>query len=279
MRSFTVVVIDPLDQNLPEMALVERNHPIEAVPPGGPNEAFAVCVGLRSPYGRLEPLQRHRLKGVVDRRREDAVAVVYDGPIRGIEGQAVSKLLDRPLGSGVLGDIPVHHRACRDVEQDEDIEPSKCDRDHQKKVAREDGARMVLEEGGPRLERLATPRSRASRHVSTNRSGRKRETEFQAELSGDSLLAPRSICYRHFDDKALEFDWDPRSTSRTRPRSPEEAIEVAMPSNERVRTDNRQQVVPGDESRQEDERDPRGVAHAPRSGLAFDVAGELLPQE
>ena len=52
-----------------------------------------------------------------------------------------------------------------------------------------------------------------------------------------------------------------------------------MPPDERVRTHDRQQLAPGDESRQQDECDTRRVVRALRSDLAFDVACELLPQE
>ena len=69
MRSFSVVVSDPLGQHLPEMPLVKRNHPIEGLAPGGSNEPFAVCVGLRSAHGRPQHLQRHRMNGVVHGRR------------------------------------------------------------------------------------------------------------------------------------------------------------------------------------------------------------------
>ena len=52
-----------------------------------------------------------------------------------------------------------------------------------------------------------------------------------------------------------------------------------MPPNERVGTHNRQQLPPLDESRQQDEGDAGRVVGALRSDLAFEVAGELLPQE
>jgi hypothetical protein len=42
---------------------------------------------------------------------------------------------------------------------------------------------------------------------------------------------------------------------------------------------NRQQIAPVDELRQKDECDSRGIVRAARSDLAFDVTGQLLPEE
>jgi hypothetical protein len=78
MRTFSVVVSDPLGQHLPKMRLVQRDHPIEALAPGRADEAFAVCIGLRSTHRRPQHLQRHRIQGVVDGLREDGVAIVYE---------------------------------------------------------------------------------------------------------------------------------------------------------------------------------------------------------
>ena len=145
MRSFSVVVRDPLGQHLPEMPLVKRNHPIERLAPGGSNEPFAVCVGLRSAHGRPQHLQRHRMNCVVHGRREDAIAIVYEEPIGGIQRKTIPKL-DRPSGRGVFGDIPVHHSARRDVEKDKNVQPLKRGGHYQEEVAREHGTRMIVEE-------------------------------------------------------------------------------------------------------------------------------------
>jgi len=91
------------------------------------------------------------MQGLVDGRREDSVAVVYEEPIRGVQGKTISKLLDGPSGCGVFGDIPVHHSACRDIDQDEYVQALKRGGYDQEEVAREHGTRMIVQEGGPRL--------------------------------------------------------------------------------------------------------------------------------
>jgi hypothetical protein len=95
MRSFTVVMRNPLCEDSPEMLLIEGNPPIEALVPGSPNEAFAVCVCLRSAHRRSQHLQRHRIERIVDGSREDAVAIVDEEAIAAMKREATPKLLER----------------------------------------------------------------------------------------------------------------------------------------------------------------------------------------
>ena len=73
---------------------------------------------------------------------------------------------------------------------------------------------MVVEECGPGLCGLSTTRARARRHVATNRSRRDRQPELETELRGNTLLTPRAIGGSHFGDQPLEFDRNPRPTTR-----------------------------------------------------------------
>ena len=95
MWSFTVVMGNPLRQHRPHMAFVERNHPIETLAPGRPNEE----------------------------------------PVDAIQRKTVPKLLDRPFRGGVVGEIPVHDPACPDVEDDEDVQSLKGGGHHDEEVA------------------------------------------------------------------------------------------------------------------------------------------------
>jgi len=52
-----------------------------------------------------------------------------------------------------------------------------------------------------------------------------------------------------------------------------------MPSDVRVRLDDDQQVTPGDQPRQHDERNPRRVVSAARLHLPLDVQRQLFSQE
>ena len=133
------------------MPFVERNHPIETVAPCRPDEAFTMRVRLRRTHWRLQHLERHRPKGLVHGRREDAIAIMDEKAIRAIQRQTVPELLNRPFRRGVVGEIPVHDPAGADVEENEDVQPLKGGRHHDEEVAGEYGAGMIAQERGPRL--------------------------------------------------------------------------------------------------------------------------------
>src|SRR5258705_11600970 len=111
MWSFTVVVGHPLRQDPPQMLLVERNHAVETLAPGGPDESLAEPVGLRRVDRRLEHPKRHSVQRLVNRGREDALAIVVEDNVRCIVTGVVSELLDRSLGCGEPGETPMHGAA------------------------------------------------------------------------------------------------------------------------------------------------------------------------
>ena len=76
MWSFTVVMRNPLRKNRPQMAFVERNHPIETLAPCGSDEALTMRVRLRRTHRRLQHLERHRAEGLVHGWCEDAIAIM-----------------------------------------------------------------------------------------------------------------------------------------------------------------------------------------------------------
>jgi hypothetical protein len=77
----------------------------------------------------------------------------------------------------------------------------------------------------------------------------------------------------------LEVGGNPRPPAPLGLGAPEEAIKVSMPAYERVGTDNRQQLAPRDDARQQREGDARGVVGPSGPSLPFDVASELLAQK
>jgi hypothetical protein len=52
-----------------------------------------------------------------------------------------------------------------------------------------------------------------------------------------------------------------------------------VPPHERIGPHNRQELAPVDKLREQDECDSGAVVRAARSDLAFDITGELLPEE
>src|SRR5262245_21606057 len=138
---------------------------------------------------------------------------------------------------------------------------------------------MIVQERGPRLGGLAATAPRPRWHVASHGARRECQTEFHAELRRDALFAPDAVVRCHFCDESLDISGNAGSSPTTGLQPPEETKEIAVPPHERPGPNNRQELTPVDELRQEDESDSRGVVRVARSDLAFDVTGHLLAEE
>jgi hypothetical protein len=64
------------------MVLGQRNNPIEALPPKGPDESFAERIRLRAPHGRCYDLKVEVRERLIESGGKDCVVVVEDKSIR-----------------------------------------------------------------------------------------------------------------------------------------------------------------------------------------------------
>jgi hypothetical protein len=63
------------------MVLGQRYHPIETLPPKGPDESFAERIRLRAPHGRCDDLKAEVGKRLIEPGGEDCVVVMEDEPV------------------------------------------------------------------------------------------------------------------------------------------------------------------------------------------------------
>lgn len=89
-----VVVVHPLAEDQPEVALVERDEPVEAPAAQGPDESLAVRVRPGRPDGGSQDAQPEGAGGGVG--LEDGVAVVQEEAVAVIARDRLSKLLSDP---------------------------------------------------------------------------------------------------------------------------------------------------------------------------------------
>jgi hypothetical protein len=82
MGTPAMIMRDPFGEDLSEVALAERDQPVEALSPYGADQPFTECIRLRCPYGRLQHAQTHGRDGVVHSRCKDPVAVMHQIPMR-----------------------------------------------------------------------------------------------------------------------------------------------------------------------------------------------------
>jgi hypothetical protein len=100
MWPLSVVVRQPLGQHVAQVPFVQRNDPVEALASRGADEPFASRVRLRRPWWSAQNPERHGPERVVDRGREDGIAVVDDESIGRVERETIPELLDGPFSRG-----------------------------------------------------------------------------------------------------------------------------------------------------------------------------------
>jgi hypothetical protein len=83
---------------------------------------------------------------------------------------------------------------------------------------------------------------------------------------------------RHLEDQFLESPGHSGPPTRPRFPSPEQLKTLPMPAEEGLRLDVDQSVLPCEEPREKDQRQPCSVGRPPRLDLALEVKGELFPE-
>jgi hypothetical protein len=84
------------------MRLGQRNNPIEALPPKGPDESFAERIRLRAPHRYCDDLEVEVRERRIESGGEDCVVVVEDKPVGMVRRYSFAQLLQGP-GGGWMG--------------------------------------------------------------------------------------------------------------------------------------------------------------------------------
>ena len=153
VRATAIVVRDPLSEHAPQVAFVQRDQKIQALPADRAHQPLAKRIGLRGAHGRFQHAQIHRCQRSVDIRRVNRVSIVNHELVQAITSDERPELLNGPLGRGMLRHVPVRDPACPDFQDDEHVENPERGHHRDKEVAREHGARVIADKRVPLLRR------------------------------------------------------------------------------------------------------------------------------
>ena len=140
-----------LAKNPFQVGFAHWNQEVEALAPDGSDEPFAIRVRFGRPDGRFQDAHPEPLQFGVEVAREDRIAVVDDESIAMIVRQKLAELLDRPLGSRVLGDVAVQNPPRADFHRNEYVQDAERRSHGHEKVASDDGLCMIPYKGCPTL--------------------------------------------------------------------------------------------------------------------------------
>jgi len=99
------------------MVLGQRYHPIEALPPKGPDESFAERIRLRAPNGCRDDLKSEVSERLIESGGKDCVVVVEDEPVDMVRRYSFAHLLESP-GCGRTGSHVEVNNSARSVFHD-----------------------------------------------------------------------------------------------------------------------------------------------------------------
>ena len=136
----SVIVLEGIAQDAPQVLLSENDDVVEAVPPKGTDHALAVRILPRGPRRGENLLDSHRTHSSNEVRAVDLVSVPDDVLRSRVVGKGVDPLLACPLRGRTLGDVEVDDASALMLEHEEHIKDTKRGRRHDKEV---DGNEVV----------------------------------------------------------------------------------------------------------------------------------------
>jgi len=121
----TVIVLEILPEDAPQVLLSNHDDVVEAFPPKGADHALAVRILPRGPRRGEDLLDSHRTHSTNEARAVDLVSVPNDVLRRRVVGEGVDQLLSCPLCRRALGDVEVQDASAPMLEHEEHVENAK----------------------------------------------------------------------------------------------------------------------------------------------------------
>ena len=137
------------------MVVGQRNNPIEALPPEGPDESFAERIRLRAPHGCCDDLKAEVRERLIESGGEDCVVVMEDKPVGVVRRYGFAQLLEGPGGSWMRRHVKVNKPARSVLHDHQHVKQPESRARDDAEVTGDDGRRVILQKGGPSL--IAAP--------------------------------------------------------------------------------------------------------------------------
>ena len=121
MLPSSVVVLDKFTKDSPEMALVQRDQEVQALPSYRARDSFAMSTHPGASNQCLDHSQSEAGERFVDLVGEHAVAVVNDIPMAPVAVEELPKLLPCPLRRRMIRPVVVQNAPRADFNHNQDV--------------------------------------------------------------------------------------------------------------------------------------------------------------
>jgi len=146
-----VIVVEVVSEDASEVAIVENDAVIKALPADGSDQAFNIRALPRRAVCSHHLLDAHVLDALLKVRPVDAVAISNHEARRRVIGKRLDNLLSRPLARRMRGHVEVHDTSSMMTKNDKDEQNAERRRWNDKEVDGDDVLDVVIEKRSPSL--------------------------------------------------------------------------------------------------------------------------------
>src|SRR6266850_4586720 len=239
MRPYLVVITHVRQQDVTEVSFAEHNNVVKAFPSDRTDQPFGICVLPRGAGRRRSVANAYRSESADKDLTIGPVPVTNEIAGSLFPPTCFRELICDPFYGWMRCDAKPQNMSPTVPHDQQSIEQAKRDCRHDKQIHRRDAVGMIVEECLPSLGRRASSPGHILGHT--------RLPDFDAELeqlSMDPRRSPQRISNAHLVDKLAYvggYSWS--ATTAPRLPAPIRSEAGAVPTDDRIRLDDRQRIA------------------------------------
>src|SRR2546429_831635 len=239
MRAYLIIIFQVRQQYVTEVPLSEHTNVVKAFPSDRTDQPFGISILPRGAWRRWSVANAHRSKSSDKDIAIGPIAIADQIVGSSFPAESFRDLICNPFCGRMRCDAEPYDLSSAVPHDQQSIEQTKRDCRHDEQIHRGDPIRMIAKESLPTLRRRASSPGHILGHT--------RLPDFDAELeqlSMDPRRSPQRISNAHLVDKLAYVrgcSWSATTTSRLP--APIRSEARAMPTDDRIRLDDRQRIA------------------------------------
>src|SRR5258706_15183390 len=239
MRAYLIIIFQIRQHYVTEVPLSEHNNVVKAFPSDRTDQSFGISILPWGAWRRWSVANAHRSKSSDEDIAIGSIAIADQIVVSPIPAENFRNLICNPFCGRMRRHAEPYDLSSAVPHDQQSIEQTKRDCRHDEQIYRSDPIRMIAKESLPTLRRWFSPLDHILGHT--------RLPDFDAELeqlSVDPRRSPQRISNANLVDKLAYvrgYRWSATTTSRLP--APIRSETRAMPTDDRIRLDNRQRIA------------------------------------
>src|ERR1700687_2201002 len=239
MRAYLIIIFQVRQQYVTEVPLSKHNNVVKAFPSDRTDQPFGTSILPRGAWRRLSVANAHRSKSPDEDIAIGLIAIADQIVGSPFPAEGFRNLICNPFCGRMRCDAEPHDLSPAVPHDQQSIEQTKRDCRHDEQIHRGDAVGVIVEESLPSLGRRASSPGHILGHTCLPDCDAELE-----QLSMDPRRSPQRISNAHLADKLAYvrgYSWSATTTSRLP--APIRSETRAMPTDDRIRLDDRQRIA------------------------------------